>query len=267
VEYTYATDDQALAAFMKLARLDARFTTSSAGARSILTSTTPATSSPPVAGGGRLGGFHGRHRGGRGRGLKFPLLIRFQDILRHRVEAINQAFRNSIAEFNYQGKYRGVFPIKVNQLREVVEEILDAGKPLISGWRSAASRSCSPGWRCKTTGQPHHLQRLQGRGIHPMALLGIKLGKAVIMVVEKLEELRQIIAISKAARRGTADRHPRAPVEQGRRQMGRERRRKREVRPEHRGTPGRHGNAAGRKPGHIASSCCIFTSARRCRIF
>jgi arginine decarboxylase len=67
-----------------------------------------------------------RRRGGAG--LKFPLLIRFQDILRHRVEAINQAFRNSITEFNYQGKYRGVFPIKVNQLREVVEEILDAGQ-------------------------------------------------------------------------------------------------------------------------------------------
>ena len=65
----------------------------------------------------------------KGRGLKFPVLIRFQDILRHRVEAINQAFAASIAEFNYQNTYRGVFPIKVNQLREVVEEILDAGKP------------------------------------------------------------------------------------------------------------------------------------------
>ena len=64
----------------------------------------------------------------KARGLKFPLLIRFQDILRHRVEAINKAFQSSIAEFNYHGKYRGVFPIKVNQLREVVEEILDAGK-------------------------------------------------------------------------------------------------------------------------------------------
>src|SRR5262250_863977 len=64
----------------------------------------------------------------KGRGLKFPLLIRFQDILRDRVEALNEAFRNSITEFNYQAKYRGVFPIKVNQLREVVEEILDAGK-------------------------------------------------------------------------------------------------------------------------------------------
>src|SRR5215471_12634432 len=65
----------------------------------------------------------------RSRGLKFPLLIRFQDILRHRVEAINKAFQNSIGEF----KYRGVFPIKVNQLREVVEEILDAGKPFNFG--------------------------------------------------------------------------------------------------------------------------------------
>src|ERR1041385_6589599 len=54
----------------------------------------------------------------RARGLKFPLLIRFQDILRHRVESINLAFRASIAEYNYQGKYRGVFPIKLNQLRE-----------------------------------------------------------------------------------------------------------------------------------------------------
>ena len=51
----------------------------------------------------------------KGRGLKFPVLVRFQDILRHRVEAINQAFRASITEFNYQGRYRGVFPIKVNQ--------------------------------------------------------------------------------------------------------------------------------------------------------
>ena len=60
----------------------------------------------------------------KGRGLGFPLLVRFQDILRHRVESINQAFRNSISEFDYQGSYRGVFPIKVNQLREVVEELL-----------------------------------------------------------------------------------------------------------------------------------------------
>src|SRR5206468_8105080 len=63
----------------------------------------------------------------RRRNLSFPLLVRFQDLLRHRVESINRAFQSAISEFGYQNHYRGVFPIKVNQLREVVEEIVDAG--------------------------------------------------------------------------------------------------------------------------------------------
>src|SRR5262249_44070784 len=64
----------------------------------------------------------------RARNLSFPLLIRFQDLLRHRVESINRAFQTAISEFGYRNQYRGVFPIKVNQLREVVEEIVDAGE-------------------------------------------------------------------------------------------------------------------------------------------
>jgi arginine decarboxylase len=134
----------------------------------------------------------------RGRGLKFPLLIRFQDILRHRVEAINQAFRNSIAEFNFQGKYRGVFPIKVNQLREVVEEILDAGKAYDFGLEVGSKPELFAGLALQN--QPDSLIICNGykdAEFIRMALLGIKLGKRVIMVVEKLEELRHIITISK----------------------------------------------------------------------
>jgi len=61
------------------------------------------------------------------------LLIRFQDLLRHRVESINRAFQSAISEFGYRNQYRGVFPIKVNQLREVIEEIVDAERT-ISFW-------------------------------------------------------------------------------------------------------------------------------------
>src|SRR5437870_1870861 len=64
----------------------------------------------------------------RARNLSFPLLIRFQDLVRHRVESINRAFQSAISEFGYGNQYRGVFPIKVNQLREVIEEIVDAGE-------------------------------------------------------------------------------------------------------------------------------------------
>jgi arginine decarboxylase len=61
------------------------------------------------------------------RGIKLPVMFRFQDVLRHRVERLNEQFAKSIAENKYGGRYMGVYPIKVNQLREVVEEILDAG--------------------------------------------------------------------------------------------------------------------------------------------
>src|SRR5205085_5229867 len=64
----------------------------------------------------------------RARGLAFPLVIRFQDLLRHRVESVNRVFQSAIAEFGYRSSYRAVFPIKVNKLREVVEEIVDAGE-------------------------------------------------------------------------------------------------------------------------------------------
>ena len=134
----------------------------------------------------------------KSRGLKFPLLIRFQDILRHRVESINVAFRTSIAEFNYQGKYHGVFPIKVNQLREVVEEILDAGKPFDFGLEVGSKPELFAGLALQ-----NHMGCLivcngyKDSDFIKMALLGIKLGKKVIMVVEKLEELRQIISVSK----------------------------------------------------------------------
>src|SRR5580704_2294221 len=134
----------------------------------------------------------------KARGLKFPLLIRFQDILRHRVESINLAFRNSIAEFNYKGAYRGVFPIKVNQLREVVEEILDAGKPFSFGLEVGSKPELFAGLALQNQmGSLIICNGYKDAGFIKMAILGIKLGKKVILVVEKLEELRQIIALSK----------------------------------------------------------------------
>src|SRR6266478_4034787 len=134
----------------------------------------------------------------KARGLKFPVLIRFQDILRHRVESINMAFRNAITEFNYQGRYRGVFPIKVNQLREVVEEILDAGKPYDFGLEVGSKPELFAGLALQSQlGSLIVCNGYKDANFIRIALLGTKLGKKVIMVVEKLEELKQIIAVSR----------------------------------------------------------------------
>jgi arginine decarboxylase len=134
----------------------------------------------------------------KGRGLRFPLLIRFQDIVRHRVEAVNQAFRAAIGEYNYRGNYRGVFPIKVNQLREVVEEILDAGRPFHFGLEVGSKPELFAGLALQSqVGSLIICNGYKDAAFIRMALTGVKLGKTVILVVEKLEELRQIIAVSR----------------------------------------------------------------------
>jgi len=134
----------------------------------------------------------------KARGLKFPVLVRFQDILRHRVESINVAFRNAISEFNYQGSYRGVFPVKVNQLREVVEEILDAGRAFDFGLEVGSKPELFAGLALQNqVGSLIVCNGYKDAQFVRIALLGTKLGKKVIMIVEKLEELRQIISISK----------------------------------------------------------------------
>jgi len=134
----------------------------------------------------------------RSRGLPFPLVIRFQDLLRHRVESVNSAFENAISEFNYRGKYRGVFPIKVNQLREVIEEIVDAGQPFHFGLEAGSKPELVAALAMHK--DPESLIICNGYkdpAFIRIALLGRKLGKLVIIVVEKLEELEQTIRTSR----------------------------------------------------------------------
>src|SRR3977135_1197411 len=133
----------------------------------------------------------------RARNLGFPLLIRFQDLLRHRVEAINRAFQSAISEFGYGNQYRGVFPIKVNQLREVIEEIVDAGQQFHFGLEAGSKPELVAALAMHK--DPESLIICNGykdRAFIRIALLGRKLDKQVVIVVEKLEELEQTIRTS-----------------------------------------------------------------------
>jgi arginine decarboxylase len=137
-------------------------------------------------------------REARDRRLQFPLVVRFHDLLRDRVETINRAFADAIAEMGYAGVYRGVFPIKVNQLREVVEEIIDAGTPWHFGLEAGSKPELLAALSVHT--DPESLVICNGykdTTFIRAALLGRKLGKKVILVVEKLEELVHILRVSK----------------------------------------------------------------------
>lgn len=133
----------------------------------------------------------------RERGLGFPLVIRFQDLLRHRVETVNRSFHNAIQEFGYRNVYRGVFPIKVNQLREVIEEVVDAGAQFHFGLEAGSKPELIAAIAMHQ--DPESLIICNGykdRAFIRAALLGRKLGKPTIIVVEKLEELEQTLRVS-----------------------------------------------------------------------
>jgi arginine decarboxylase len=136
-------------------------------------------------------------REAQGLNLAAPLLIRFQDLLRHRVEMLNHAFNNAIAEHSYGGAYRGVFPIKVNQLREVVEEILDAGRPFHHGIEVGSKPEMFAGLAVHS--DPDSIIICNGykdRTYIRTALTGSKLGKKVILVAEKISEVAMITKIA-----------------------------------------------------------------------
>jgi arginine decarboxylase len=131
-------------------------------------------------------------------GLKVPMVIRFQDLLRHRVKQINEVFLQAIKEEDYAGTYRGVFPIKVNQLREVVEEIMDAGKSFNYGLEAGSKPELMIALALHDNN--NRLIICNGYKDHDyirLALMGRKLGKKIIIVVEQLSEIDSIIQIAK----------------------------------------------------------------------
>lgn len=152
----------------------------------------------PLAGGGAAIDLMTVVEEAREQGLSFPLVVRFQDMVRHRVQTVCKAFGAAIAEAHYQKPYRGVFPIKVNQLREVVEEILDAGAEFHFGLEAGSKPELLAAIAVHR--DPESLIICNGykdASFIQNALLGRKLGKRIILVVEKLEELRQIVEVSR----------------------------------------------------------------------
>lgn len=130
----------------------------------------------------------------KARGLSLPLLIRFSDILADRIRLLNEAFARAIAEYDYPGEYRGVFPVKVNQQRHVVEEIVEYGRP----WRYGLEAGSKPELLVALAANqdPGGLIICNGykdRLYIETAILAQQFEKTVIIVLERLEELDLVL--------------------------------------------------------------------------
>lgn len=130
--------------------------------------------------------------------VELPMVLRFHDVLRSRVVTLNETFHKVIKDYNYHGKYIGVYPIKVNQMREVVEEIVDAGKPFDFGLEAGSKAELLSALAYNTNKKS--LTILNGYKDDEyirLALLGLKVKRNVVFVVEKFSELEALIRISK----------------------------------------------------------------------
>src|SRR5918992_1605763 len=127
------------------------------------------------------------------RGLAVPILIRFTDILKHRLGEIHGAFQHAINQNQYQGKYVCVYPIKVNQQRQVVEEVLNFGAQYGFGLEAGSKPELLAVSAMATNDTPIICNGFKDFEFIEMAMLAQKMGRQVIPVVEKYTELELVL--------------------------------------------------------------------------
>jgi arginine decarboxylase len=127
------------------------------------------------------------------RGLGLPILIRFRDILRGRLADIHGAFQAAIAQHQYEGKYFCVYPIKVNQQRQVVEEVLDFGRPYSFGLEAGSKPELLAVVAMASNDTPIICNGFKDAEFIETAMLALKMGRRIIPVVEKYTELELIL--------------------------------------------------------------------------
>jgi arginine decarboxylase len=134
----------------------------------------------------------------RQQGLTLPVLVRFTDILRDRVDVLCHAFQRAMVDDDYRGGYTAVYPIKVNQQRSVVEEILHHGGRRVGLEAGSKPELLAVLALSDVEGGTVVCNGYKDREYIRLALIGLRLGLRVFIVVEKLSELELVIEESQA---------------------------------------------------------------------
>ncbi len=130
------------------------------------------------------------------RGIDLPILIRFGEILKHRLGEIHRAFEAAIGEHKYTGTYHCVYPIKVNQQRQVVEEVVRFGKPYKFGLEAGSKPELMAVVAMATDDTPIICNGFKDAEFIEMAMMALKMGRVIIPVVEKYTELELILQLA-----------------------------------------------------------------------
>ena len=127
------------------------------------------------------------------RGIDLPILLRFGGILQHRLGEINSAFGSAMKENNYRGDYCCVYPVKVNQQRQVVEEVLQFGKPYHFGIEAGSKPELLAVIALADNDTPIICNGFKDAEFIETAMLAQKIGRHIIPVVERFSELHMVL--------------------------------------------------------------------------
>lgn len=131
------------------------------------------------------------------RNLALPLLIRFSDILEDRIERLNSCFARAIARYNYKNVYRGVFPVKCNQHRQLIQDLVRFGQPHHFGLEAGSKPELMIALATlKTPGALLICNGYKDREYIETAILAQRLGQTSVIVLEQIEEVELAIAAS-----------------------------------------------------------------------
>jgi arginine decarboxylase len=127
------------------------------------------------------------------RGLDLPILVRFPELLKHRLGEIHAAFAKAIDDHQYRGRYSCVFPIKVNQQRHVVEEVLQFGRPFGFGLEAGSKPELLTVIALADNDTPIICNGFKDAEFIEAVMTAHKIGRKIIPVVEKYSELALVL--------------------------------------------------------------------------
>ncbi len=142
----------------------------------------------------------------REQGYKGPLLLRFPHLIKKQIDTLFNTFNNAIKEFNYKGKFKAVFPLKVNQFPNFINSLIEVSKVHSYGLEAGSKAELIIAMAKTPLGAPITINGFKDKEMIALAFIGAKMGHNITITIEGINELETIIEVNKECNKTSSSR-------------------------------------------------------------